>query len=156
MDLLCAKLGSTDSRIERGLMFSEFAMPCIIKIAERPSIFERRASRLTTDRGFVGAIGVERRIQIDEVYRLRINPPQDMQVIAFKNGSVFDIHHICCIQNKFYENPYLDLPAPVLYPPTTMGRWQKRNGTLIYGMERYVINPINFQVLLMMNRGELL
>ena len=68
-------------------------MPRVIEIAERPSIFERRASRRATDRGFVCAIGVERRIQIDEVYRLGINPPQDMQVIAFKNGSVFNIHY---------------------------------------------------------------
>ena len=34
----------------------------------------------------------ERRIQIDQVYSLRIKPPQDMEVISFKNGSVFYIH----------------------------------------------------------------
>ena len=124
--LTVAKLGSTDSRIKRGLMLSEFTMPRVIQIAERPSIFECCPRGLTPDWSFVCPIGVERRIQIDKVYRLRIKPAQDMQVmpskiVLFSTFIIFVVFKI----NFTRIHIWIYQPQSFIHPP----RWEGgRNG----------------------------
>ena len=45
-----------------------------------------------SDGCFVGTVGVEQWIKVNEDYRFRVNAAEDVEVITLKDGWVFDVH----------------------------------------------------------------
>ena len=56
--------------------------PRKVKIVQCPGILKRGFRRLAADRCRVGAIRVERRVQVDQVYRFGIEPAQDIEIVT--------------------------------------------------------------------------
>ena len=56
--------------------------PRHVLFVERPGILERGTGGLAPDRCGVGAVAVERRVQVDQVHRLGVDAPEYVQVVA--------------------------------------------------------------------------
>lgn len=56
------------------------------------------------DRCLIGLVRVERRIETDQVYRLGVESAEEVKVIAFKDGSVFDVHYLSDMTSHILRN----------------------------------------------------
>ena len=70
---------------------SQLAMFMHVHVIERPGILEGRARRLAANGSLVGAIGIERRIQVDQVNAVAVHPPKDGEVVACPDGARHEI-----------------------------------------------------------------
>ena len=68
--------------VHAGVPVGDQPKPRCVQIVERPGVLERGSSRSTTDRRRVVSIAVEGRVQLDQVYRIAVQPAQDVQVVA--------------------------------------------------------------------------
>ena len=67
MPLPCALAGRIDDGIQRRLALGNLAVPRQIHVVQRPRVLERGARRFRSDGGRVGTVGVERRVEVDQV-----------------------------------------------------------------------------------------
>ena len=66
----------------RGLLVGNQPHPRNIKVGQRPGVLERCAGRRAAHRGGVVLVGVERRVEVNQVDALAVHPAQDVQVVA--------------------------------------------------------------------------
>ena len=62
-----------------------------VNIRQVPSILERCACRFATDGCGVISVGVEGRIEVDEVDAVVVDSAHDIEVVALEDGSVGDV-----------------------------------------------------------------
>ena len=72
---------------QRGEAALDFVYPFLFHVVERPHVLELRAARLAVERGGVSLVGVERRVEIDEVDAVGVYPAQNIQIVADEDGS---------------------------------------------------------------------
>ena len=86
-----------------------------LAVVQRPDVIEGGAFRRAADGGGVVAVGIERRVQVDEIYGGAVDAAHNGQVVAGKDGAVGDVggvHSLPSIQ-QFGINPAV---------------WQRGNG----------------------------
>ena len=71
-----------DNGIGGWVAIRKFPVFVDIDIVQRPSVLERCAGGLTAYRRFVGAIRVERRIEIDQVHAGIVHASHDVEIVA--------------------------------------------------------------------------
>ena len=54
-------------------------------------VLEGRSRRLGADRGTVGTVTVERRVQVDQIHTSAVHSPQDWEIIASPHGAGFEV-----------------------------------------------------------------
>ena len=70
------------------MLFGDLAVPGQVDVVQRPRVLEGGGGCLGADgRGLV-MVGIERRVEIDQVYRRRIHAAHDVQVVARPHGPV--------------------------------------------------------------------
>ena len=69
-------------------MLFDLAMPCGIQSIQAPCVLEGRTIGMATYRRCIVGFGIERRIKMDQVYRLAVHPTYDIKVAACPNGLV--------------------------------------------------------------------
>ena len=70
-----------DHGVHARLFVGNQAHPGHVQVREGPCVLEGRASRLRPDGGLVGAVGVERRVQVDQVHAGGVHAAQDVEVV---------------------------------------------------------------------------
>ena len=65
-----------------GLLVGYQPHPRNVKVGQRPSVLERRAHRRAAHRGRVVLVGVERRVEVNQVDALAVHPAQDVEVVT--------------------------------------------------------------------------
>ena len=78
--------------IERGMLVRNQPHPCGVEVAERPSILERGPRGLASNRGAVVLVGVEGRVEVDEVDALRVEASEDVDVVPGEDRLVCEVH----------------------------------------------------------------
>ena len=73
---------------ERRFLIRDVARPRDVKIAEFPGVLERCARGFAADGGGVVAVGVERRIEIDQIDCLAVEAAQYVEVVARPDRAV--------------------------------------------------------------------
>ena len=63
-------------------MFSNFAVPSLVYGVQRLRVLESGPGRLGAYGSCIFLIGVEGRVEVDQVYRLRIHAPHYVQVVT--------------------------------------------------------------------------
>ena len=63
--------------IQSGFAVGYFAVPCVVYIGERPSIFEGCTCCVAADGCCVVPIGIERRVEIDQIDGFGVYASQD-------------------------------------------------------------------------------
>ena len=74
--------GSLDYAVHGRVPIRDQSEPRRVQVVQRPGILERRPGGPAADGRRVVAIAVEGRVQVDQVYRLGVEPAQDVQVVA--------------------------------------------------------------------------
>ena len=83
----CRLYGAIDGR----MLIGDEAHPRHVEVAERPRVLEGRARRPAADGGSVVAVRVERRVEIDQVDRLGVQAPQDVEVVTRPYRLVYEV-----------------------------------------------------------------
>ena len=78
--------------IEGWMLVRNQPHPCSVEVAERPRILERGPCGLASNRGAVVLVGVERRIEVDEVDALRVETSEDVDVVPGEYRLVCEVH----------------------------------------------------------------
>ena len=74
--------------VQAGVLVGNLTVPLGVHVVQCPRVLERRARSLAADRRAVVGIGVERRVEVDQVDRLRVHAAQDKQVVAGEQSAV--------------------------------------------------------------------
>ena len=82
---------SLDDTVGGGIAVGQFAVFVYVNIGERPSIFESRARCDRTDGGGVVLIGVEGRVEINEVDAFRVDAAHDVEIVAHPDCAIGEI-----------------------------------------------------------------
>ena len=82
------QLGPVNQVIQRWAAELNFVNPFLLHIAEPPDVIKLGAPRFAVQRRGVGAVGIEGRVQVDEVNALGVDAPEDVQVVPGKDGAV--------------------------------------------------------------------
>ena len=80
--------GRVDGRVDARLSLGDLAVPRFVNVAQSPGVPERRAGRVRADRRSVVPVGVERRVEVDEIDALGVETAQHRQVVAGPHGAV--------------------------------------------------------------------
>ena len=75
------------------LLVGDQAHPGHVQVGQGPGVLEGGAGRSAAHRRGVVAVGVERRVQVDEVDRRGVEAAQDVQVVPGPDGSVSEVGH---------------------------------------------------------------
>ena len=75
----------------RGLLVGYQPHPRNVKVGQRPSVLERRARRRAAHWGHVVLVGVERRVEVNQVNALAVHPAQDVEVVAGPDSLVGEV-----------------------------------------------------------------
>ena len=67
--------------VHRRLLVGDQTHPRHVEVRQRPRVLERRPRRRAPHRRRVVAVRVERRVQVNQVRRLRVQPPQYLEVV---------------------------------------------------------------------------
>ena len=82
MPVLCASPAAVTTLWMAGCWSGNQPHPRHVLFVERPGILERGTGGLAPDGRGVGAVAVERRVQVDQVYGFGVQPAQNVEVIA--------------------------------------------------------------------------
>ena len=89
-----SQLGAVDDVKEGRTADFNFLNPILFQVAESPDVVKLGAPRFAVQRGGVRLVGVERRVQVDEVNALGVDAPEDVQVVPGKDGAVGHIANV--------------------------------------------------------------
>lgn len=89
--------GRRDDRVQCRFLLGQVAVPSHVYVRERPGVLEGGPGRLGADGGLIRAVGVEGRIQVNQVYALRVHAPHHVQVVARPHGTIGPVGfgHVC-------------------------------------------------------------
>jgi len=95
--------GRLDHIMSGRIAIREFAMLVNIDIVQRPHVLECRACGLRADGSLVRAIGIERRVHVDQIHTIGIHPAHDDQVVARPDCLVGEVHLCfpCVAEGRF-------------------------------------------------------
>ena len=57
-----------------------------VHVIQGPGILEGGAGGLAANGGFIGAVGIEGRVQVDQVHTGRVHAPHDVQIVSSPDG----------------------------------------------------------------------
>ena len=85
------QFGGAQDGVQGRLAVRDFAVPADVEVIPGPGVLEGGAGRLGADGGAIGAVGVERRVEVDEVDAGGVQPAEDVQVVANPDCAVPEI-----------------------------------------------------------------
>ena len=88
------RFGGLDNLIELLVAVGDFAVPLVPDVLVRPDVLELGSFGGAADRRFVLPIGVERGIEVYQVYTLVVDAAQDVEVVGDEKRAVLDIQGV--------------------------------------------------------------
>ena len=85
--------GSIEYLVDGRLLIGDEPHPGHVQVGQRPGVLEGGAGGGAAHRRGVVAVGVERRVQVDEVDRRGVEAAQDVQVVPGPDRAVGEIGH---------------------------------------------------------------